>query len=90
MGIFYQTSVLAQVALIAMSRIAVVSSEYHPKRLVDKNVSCAKQRCKRSEGNNDAPEHASALFLDCGFKHDDSLLVSVDEANRGLVRREFV
>jgi hypothetical protein len=28
--------------------------------------------------------------LDCGFKHDDSLLVSVDEANRGLVRREFV
>jgi len=63
---------------------------YQSTRLVDKDVSGAEQRCKRSERNDNAPEHAGALFLDCGFKHDDSLLVSVDEAKRGLVRREFV
>ena len=81
---------LTEVAFIPISRVAVVCSRYQPTGLVDEHVSSAEQRCKRSEGNDDAPEHASALFLDCGFKHDDSLLVSVDEANRGFVRREFV
>jgi hypothetical protein len=56
----------------------------NPPGLVYENVSGAEQRCKRSEGNDDAPEHTSALFLDCGFKHDDLLLVSLDEANHVL------
>jgi hypothetical protein len=57
------------------SRLSViVCSGYQRTGLVDKNLSGAEQRCKRSEGNDDAPEHAGALFLDCGFKHDDLLL----------------
>jgi hypothetical protein len=64
----------------------VFCSGYKPTGLVDKNVSSTEQRGKRSAADDDAPEYAGALFLDCGFKHDDLLLVSIDEANHGFVR----
>ena len=68
----------------------IVGSDYQWMGLGDENVSGSEHYGKRGAADDDAPEYAGALFLDCGFKHYDCSLVLVDERNRVFVRRLFL
>ena len=47
-------------------------------RSSDPDVAGTEQHGKRNEANGDAPEYAGALFLNCGFKHDDGSSCVID------------
>ena len=49
----------------------LICSGYESAGLGDENVAGTEQDGKGNDANDDAPEYAGALFLNCRLKHSD-------------------